>query len=219
MLKFLSLNSSAAALQGTQLHRATGSTCAYLWQKADDKSCEPTNHNPSVIKQSKNGTWHGAEETRAIQAAAGYCSNLAFPTARELQANSSWSGIFPKALSLLLEFSNQLQLRDCFLLAWSHSASSTLLLSGWQPRQKIQDIQGKRMVWKVVDPWGIVTSPNGSKQLCCALLLQISIKVNTEMTTDNINTVLVVTQRAGYLALGHQRCYRAEEHVASPCSI
>lgn len=82
MLKFLSPNSSAAAVQGTQLYRATGSTSAYLWQKADEKSCEPTNHNPSVIKQLENGAWHGAEETRAIQAAAGYCSNLAFPTAR-----------------------------------------------------------------------------------------------------------------------------------------
>lgn len=30
--------------------------------------------------------------------------------------------------------------------------SSTLLPSSWQPRQKIQEIQRKRMVWQVVDP-------------------------------------------------------------------
>lgn len=104
-----------------------------------------------------------------------------------LQANSSWGRIFLKALSLFLKLSNQLQLRDFFLLAWSSSVSSILLLSGWQSRQKIQDRQGKRMVWKVVDPWGIAVSPSWSKQLCCVLLLQISIKTNTEMTTDNIN--------------------------------
>lgn len=96
MLKFLSLNSSAAVVQGTQLHRATGSTFAYLWQKADEKSCEPTNHNPSLIKQLENGAWHGVEETRAIQAAAGYCSNLLFPTARVTSSKLLMRQDFPQ---------------------------------------------------------------------------------------------------------------------------
>lgn len=72
MLKFLSPSSLAAAVQGTQLYRATGSTFAYLWQKADEKSCELTNHNPSVIKHLENRAWHGEmkkqEQSSLLQA-------------------------------------------------------------------------------------------------------------------------------------------------------
>lgn len=68
MLKFLSPSSLAAAIQGIQLYRATGSTSAYLWQKADEKSCEPTNHNLLVIKHLE--TEHDTERWRNESSAA-----------------------------------------------------------------------------------------------------------------------------------------------------
>lgn len=153
MLKFLSPSSLAAAVQGTQLYRATGSTFAYLWQKADEKSCELTNHNPSVIKHLENRAWHGEmkkqEQSSLLQAL--QQSGISYRKSNYKQIPS----VVELSPRLSAPFSSSLTICSSGTsFYWPNlSVSSSLLLSSWQSRQKVQDIQGKKTVRWIPGEW------------------------------------------------------------------
>lgn len=138
-------------------------------------------HKPSVIKHLENRAWHGEikkrEQSSLLQGIEQ--SGISYRNSN-YKLIPSVVGLSPR---LSAPFSSSLTIcsSGASFYCPDLSVSGTLLLSSWQPRQKIRDIHGKRMVWQVVDPRGMVTSPSGSKQPCGVLLLQVSIKTNTEM--------------------------------------
>lgn len=97
MLKFLSPSSLAAAVQGT---RSTEQQAVHLltFDKKQMRSCEPTNHNPSVIKHLEKSVTCRHEEASS-PACSGYCSDLAFPTATVMPSKFPVEWYIPQRLS------------------------------------------------------------------------------------------------------------------------